>query len=365
MIDSITVKNFETHLDTAFNLDKGVNVIVGESDEGKSGIIRAITWNTKNRPRGDSYRNDQLSEKKKKDKLKITDVGIIYKDSGLVIRARDGFKGGVNHYQINNEKPLRALGTDVPNEIQDVTRMKSVNIQGQHPTEQYFLLADKPGQVAKELNKVSGLTIMDKATADINSQIRICNAKIKLSEKEIKRLQEKIDDTEWVDKAEKFANKLKYFKIQINSRQEEYDDLNEKITGVFAINDMLEEEYGNIDAAIRDIAKLQKEAQDIIFAEHEQELLNKLILAMKSVDKELKSSADTEKALKALEVLKTLQNIIDEKEKKRNLIKTILFKLTTLETAILNANKDCKDAEEKYKTIRREEECPTCGRTGK
>ena len=44
MIDSITIRNFEKHLDTAFNLCEGVNVFQGESDEGKSGIIRSIAW---------------------------------------------------------------------------------------------------------------------------------------------------------------------------------------------------------------------------------------------------------------------------------------------------------------------------------
>lgn len=365
MIDSIKIKNFETHLNTAIkNLHPGVNVVIGESDEGKSGLIRSIELNAKNTPMGDSYVNDQIDPRKKKNKSKITSVEIDYKNSGTVTRAR-GIKSGLNTYQINNNTPLRALRTDIPDEVQDITKMKAVNIQGQHPSEQYFLLADKPGQVAKELNKVSGLTIMDKATADINSQVRLCNTKIKLHEKEIDKHQKEIDNTKWVDKAEKFANKLKTFETKIDIKQKEHETLGTKITQYRIVDTVLKNKFVGLDDAIKGAADLVKEAQDIIFTEHEQEILQDLIVSIKFVDKDLKSTTDIEKALTALKELKTLRENINKKQKKRNRTKTILFKLTALEIDIQNADRDCKEWEKEYKIMREEQECPTCGRTGK
>jgi exonuclease SbcC len=52
MIKSIKIQNFETHIKTHLDLHPGVNVIVGESDEGKSGIIRSIKWNAKKQTAG-------------------------------------------------------------------------------------------------------------------------------------------------------------------------------------------------------------------------------------------------------------------------------------------------------------------------
>ena len=127
MIEFISIKNFESHKDTFIELHPGVTVLVGESDEGKSSIIRAIKWNTKNRPQGDTYRNNSIGTKTKEDKEKLTEVKIKY-NTGIVSRARDGFSSGINHYQINDQEPLKALRTDIPEEVQEVTKIKDINL---------------------------------------------------------------------------------------------------------------------------------------------------------------------------------------------------------------------------------------------
>lgn len=363
MIDSITIKNFETHLSTAIDLDPGVNVLVGESDEGKSGIVRAIKWNAQNRPRGDEYRNDQLDPKKKEDKLKITEVGIVYKETGLVVRGRDGFSGGVNHYQINNDEPLRALRTDVPDEVQEVTRMKDVNIQGQHPTEQYFLLADKPGQVAKEFNKVAGLTIMDKAIFEINSQVRNCNSEITVAEKEIKTREGALKESKWLLEAEKFGNKLKKFKVKLNKKNKEWEAINEAVTLISGI-DLKLERYDGICKAKKEIKTLIKQKQAIVNKKQEQTTINDLISAMIDVDTELKSVIDTEDALKALNELKTRRKKIDSDLNKIKVINNILTKLDYNDKSLKIAEMEYKKAKKEYDTIREKTECPTCGRMG-
>ena len=95
MIKSITLKNFETHIDTHIDLHPGVCVFSGESDEGKSGIVRSIEWNAANRPQGDAYRNDQLGPKK--DKKVICSSTINYHKDGIVARERDNVSQGINH----------------------------------------------------------------------------------------------------------------------------------------------------------------------------------------------------------------------------------------------------------------------------
>ena len=55
MIKSIHLKNFQSHKDTLIEFDQGVNVIVGQSDVGKSAILRAIAWVCTNKPSGDEF----------------------------------------------------------------------------------------------------------------------------------------------------------------------------------------------------------------------------------------------------------------------------------------------------------------------
>lgn len=50
MIKTINVKNFQSHADTQIELDPMVNTIIGLSDSGKSGLIRAIKANLQRAP---------------------------------------------------------------------------------------------------------------------------------------------------------------------------------------------------------------------------------------------------------------------------------------------------------------------------
>lgn len=43
-IKSIIIKNFQSHANTELELCDGVNVILGNSDVGKTAILRALGW---------------------------------------------------------------------------------------------------------------------------------------------------------------------------------------------------------------------------------------------------------------------------------------------------------------------------------
>ena len=57
MIQSLHIKNLQSHKDSHLDFCEGVNVIVGPSDSGKSAILRALRWIVKNRPQGDVLRS--------------------------------------------------------------------------------------------------------------------------------------------------------------------------------------------------------------------------------------------------------------------------------------------------------------------
>ena len=47
--------NFQSHLNTVIELHPGLNILVGESDQGKTAIIRALRWLFYNEPRGTGF----------------------------------------------------------------------------------------------------------------------------------------------------------------------------------------------------------------------------------------------------------------------------------------------------------------------
>lgn len=359
MISSVTIKNFETWIDSSFELSPGVNIFTGESDKGKSGLIRALKWNSANRPQGDSYRNDTL-----KDPKESVLVSVTYAEGDKIDRERDGRASGVNNYRINDGEPLVALRTDLPIEVSEISRMKSVNIQGQHPTEQYFLLADKPGIVAKAFNKVAGLTIMDKALSDINSQVREANTEIKIYKKEIETREEQLEKLDWVEKAEKFVVKLKSLKGKINQNKIEEDKLLTLIENILVVSNKLKL-FRDVPNALKEIKQLETEKKVLLQSQDKENKLFKVIGAMKTSDLKLSMITDTQKAINSLKLLEkekvNLNSLIEKKGKLSNQVKMI----KQIQESLEFATNDFENALKEFEKEKESSICPTCGRTGK
>jgi exonuclease SbcC len=183
MINRIYLKNFQGHQDSDFLLAPGINVVTGESDAGKSSLIRALFWAIKNRPIGaaEVFRNWLVEDK---DTVSVT---VELDGTHGIVRYR---RGADNGYDVDGEK-LKAIRTDVPSEVADLLNISDHNIQPQHDA--YFLLADSPGDVARKLNEVCGLDIIDNCLKTANLLISRNGQEIKTSEATIAQTQADID----------------------------------------------------------------------------------------------------------------------------------------------------------------------------
>jgi exonuclease SbcC len=150
MIHELTLKNFQSHSATSLTFVAGVNVIIGQSDAGKSTLVRALRWVVHNRPAGDEF----ISHDAKETFVRLT------LDDCVVER----HKGGKNTYNINGTE-LVGFGQDVPTEVSQLLRLDDVNIQSQ--LEGPFLLSESPGVIARTFNKVVNLDKIDSALSNI------------------------------------------------------------------------------------------------------------------------------------------------------------------------------------------------------
>ena len=55
MLKKLTINNFQSWKKTTIKWHKGVNVIIGKSDKGKSALFRSMYFLIKNRPLGDGF----------------------------------------------------------------------------------------------------------------------------------------------------------------------------------------------------------------------------------------------------------------------------------------------------------------------
>lgn len=176
MIEYILVKNFQPHKKFRVDLDPHITTFVGPNDVGKTAIIRALGWLCFNRPSGTDFI-------RKGSKAAILEIGV----DGRRIRRKRGKRQ--NTYELDG-KTFKAMGTDVPEPIADLLNVNAINFQSQHDAPFWFSLT--PQQVAKELNRVVDLTIIDESLARAATRVRETKtiaeyAKARLSQSRAKR----------------------------------------------------------------------------------------------------------------------------------------------------------------------------------
>jgi len=197
MIETVEVENFQSHKHTTINLSPGVNVFKGRSHSGKSSIVRAIRWNLLNKPRGSHFMSHFSGSKE------VTSVGLQFMGDEYTIRERRGV--ALNGYD-SSVGTFAAMRSDVPEEIQDITKMNEINIQTQG--DPYFMLNKTAGQVAKELNQLVGLDIIDNTLGRLNRVENEAGAKLNVLEDQLDKDEEELTGLDFVDDLDSRVSKI-------------------------------------------------------------------------------------------------------------------------------------------------------------
>jgi AAA15 family ATPase/GTPase len=255
MIKTIEISNFQTHKDTTINLSKGVNVFKGRSHSGKSSITRALEWVLLNSLRGDYFVSWFRGKKE------LTSVGVEFDDGGYIIRQKGN---GVNGYQLStHEDPIEAIRTDLPEEVSSITRMGKINIQAQD--ELYYMLKETPGTVAKELNRLVGLDIIDSTLTKLNKLENENKVKLNLLEKDSLEVKVNLKELDYLDTLEKEV-------VQIENMWVEYQRLIRKKDKIIELSESLSEVEGviqetsawlSIKTPVDELFQLIKERQQL------------------------------------------------------------------------------------------------------
>jgi DNA repair protein SbcC/Rad50 len=186
MLNTIKIKNFQVHRHIILDLHKGINAITGTSDAGKSSIVRAIKFLATNRPRGTAF----ISHNKTK-----TEIAMEF--DGVTVSRKRG--KGINSYELGNQS-FNVVKSDVPEEVTQFLNFSETTIQSQH--DKYFLLQDSAGEVAKKLNKVANLDIIDYVMKEVNKKVRETQWKTTQAKEKIEGLETDIEKYEHLETVE-------------------------------------------------------------------------------------------------------------------------------------------------------------------
>lgn len=195
MIQSVQIKNFESHKDTFVEFDKGMNVLAGSSSSGKSAIRRALQFVIYN-----EFGKNQISwwaVNAKGAQKEPTEVTIVL-DTGTVITRR---RSSTENVYVINDKVLEAVGSNVPEEVATALNFMDINCQSQ--MERPFLVSESAGEVARMFNRVVSLEDADLYQSAVEGMRRKCNTDLEATGTAITTLTADINSIDWLDKADK------------------------------------------------------------------------------------------------------------------------------------------------------------------
>ncbi len=222
MIEKIELVNFESHKKTNLDLVNGVNVIVGASDSGKSSCLRGINWVINNRPLGDDFRSYWGGK---------TSSSIVI-NSNKIERIRTDTE---NLYIVNGdyEHPFKAFGNDVPEEIKKLINFSDVNFQYQMDAP--FLFSETSGEVAKYINQIINLEIIDNTLANIEKMKRDYTKKLENERVLLSSNQDELSKYSNLEELEKLVSKAEILEKKINdieTKKENLISISEKIVSL-------------------------------------------------------------------------------------------------------------------------------------
>lgn len=235
MIKSIHIQNFESHKDTQIDPGPGVNVLVGESEHGKSAVLRALNWVITNRPVGDAFRSHWGGDT----------IVTIDTDDVTVTRTKSS-KG--NEYSLSllddpvdlPAQVFKAIKQDVPEEIAKTLDLLPVNVQTQF--DPHFLLPPvSPGEVARRLNEVVDLNVIDRAQSNINIEIRDANRRIREGRGKLTDAEQSLKGWDWLDGAETDLAELEKLSGRAEGLRTRESDLNRLVHEIGEIEGNLTE----------------------------------------------------------------------------------------------------------------------------
>lgn len=214
-ITSVTLKNFQAHKDTTVQFDRGLNIIVGESNNGKTSILRGILWAIDNQPLGNDFimagEND-------------CSVTINFSDGTYIKRGRTVKDTG--YYEIRYiddngkyiDQTYRGFTNAVPVEVANVHQMPKVNITKDIEThlnvlsqlDGPFLLTESPLVKASAIGRITGTHVIDAAIKESNKTIQSNRKLVKSYSEDLQQKENECKQLPDIKSMEAFTKKYAY-----------------------------------------------------------------------------------------------------------------------------------------------------------
>jgi predicted ATP-dependent endonuclease of OLD family len=286
-LKNLLLENFQIHKELMLEFSPGVNTLVGESDAGKSAVIRAMDLLLRNQPRGgeELYQSD-FSD----DPLSI----ILEDDAGNILERKERL------YKLNGN-PIKAYGTTIPDQIIELFPMKDINFQFQ--LEPYFLVLETGGKAAEILNRATGFSEQEIIIDEIKKRTSDSRKLVKTLIDQKNKCLDSIDKLKSVPHLIMKTKAVIQLEKEIEKSNEKINILEETMIDLVRVK----EEY----AKYTNLDDFKKDLEKICEAESKIDFLNKKVLIIKNKQEKLKElKSDLVFYTKAKKYKKQIEDIL-------------------------------------------------------
>jgi len=342
MIKKLKINNFQSLKNIELDFDLGINVIIGETDTGKSAVVRALKalcFNTDNM--------DFLNYESKE-----------YSIEGIFDNCTVKLEKPKNKYTLNNDDEFSSVGrNNVPDKISDLINIKEIDfdvfkkaLNFSDQRDNNFLI--EPGQkTAKVLGKITNINSILLAIKLVNLDKSRNNSSLKNELKIKEEKEKKIKEYKKIDEEKDRVDQLTQQYNIVDKTREKLDSIKELILNFNKCNDyerrinILISKYKELSKFSDDTEKLNQFNIKLIDIKYHFEKLsctNKLI-------KDLDNSIQKYNLLDNISAL--VKKIADDFGKFK-IIKNYVNDFIKIKENEYNINSDIKNAEDNIRNFK-------------
>lgn len=348
-IKKVELVNFQSHNHTEIEFDRGLNVILGNSDAGKTAILRAIKWALYNEPKGDYF----IRQGEREVSVKVT-----FSNGVIVERSRTPSKN--SYYLLDadaKEMRFEGFGLDVPKEITDAIQMYKVSLDNSNNksilniAEQLdgpFLLNEQASLRASAIGRLIGVNYVDDALRNVVRDNKRINQELDNLRTNRDDLIGQLKEFEYLKDYKDRFQKISTIRNKIEALQNKLNlalDLKEKFTE----NNLEIEKINKLLINFKDLDKLVNLLPIIESYLIKKNSYDSILERIKRTESEVKLISINLEKLKDIDILYGKSEEIEIKEKKLDIYSKLLNKYKNNSNLLNSTNKDLDSLKNKDK----------------
>lgn len=358
-VTKVILENFQSHEYTELEFSKGFNVLVGESKQGKTAVLRALDWIYENKPSG------KRIIRKGAEYAKVT----VHLSNGYIIsRYIEAKRSGKNGYEITdpNTGEVEFGNTKILPEVQkllgfnllQIDKDSKYNLNYLKQGTGWFMIGDNYSapQKAKMIGGIYGTQYADAVIRDLDSLTKRSNEQMKASNKVLEKAESELKKFDYL---EDLGNSIQFIEAKLQEiedlkrKKEQIQNLlakRQKITAEIEENEKTLEAIKYVDEANRILLNAKLEL-------HKRTELEKMLEKYKNTSKRLNELYKTLDCVKNLdnaqESFVQLKNMLNRKESLESVMSkyNMLTKSLAEEELIISKTNDVERAKRHVESL--------------